>query len=109
MREPDENIERRNRTVAKLEIILTWLDERLERANKLSAEGSPRLARQERVRQEGSSIQMMAEYYRDKFKTLAAEPGADQGRLEEAIAKLDKIVGQTEMLTGDIKGQSAAK
>jgi hypothetical protein len=45
MREPNEKIQRLNRTVANVENILPWLNRRLERADKLGADGSPELAR----------------------------------------------------------------
>ena len=108
MGEPNENIERLNRSVANVENILPWLNKRLETANKLSADGSPDLARREE-----SNIQIMAEFYRDRLKTLAAEASANgnslPAKLGEVSRKLDKIIGQTEALGGGIDGQQAPR
>ena len=97
MRDPNENIAGLNRTVANVENILPWLDKRLETAKKLGANSSPELARQEE-----SNIEIVAEFYRDRLKTLAGKAGADtdQGRLEKVSRRLDEIISQTEALRG---------
>ena len=76
MGEQNENIERLNRSVANVENILPWLNKRLETANKLSADGSPDLARREE-----SNIQIMAEFYPGHASVSPPLPltAADQG------------------------------
>ena len=109
MREPNEKIQRLNRTVANVENILPWLNRRLERADKLGADGSPELARQEK-----SNIEIVAGFYRDKLKTLAtpaAKAGADtdRERLEQVSRRLHEIVSQTKALRGGSDGQQAPR